>query len=140
MSTCSFLMYVNERGIKGMKKGDVSRRILFGIFEIMAILSFIVMTTASDDTPILYWLAVFGVFVTSLVIAILIANPYDFMIVIVPLLVCIGAFLYDKLHFRFSKTLRKCYRILKHEGSYKQCYETSAAVYDEYLEEVENNK
>lgn len=120
-------------------ENDISRRVLLGIFEVTALMSFIMLTTADDEVPLLYWFAVLGVFILSVAISILLVNPYSFMIVVVPSLVCIGAFLYDKLHIRCSKTLRKCYRILKHEGSYKQCYATSVAVYDEYLDELEED-
>lgn len=112
------------------------RVLSLGVFESLSILTFIVLLSADSEVSIFYWLLVLAGFIVCVLTSALLFDPYKTLSIVRPSLVCVGAFMYDKLHIRFSRTLKKCYKILKHEGSYKKCYETSVAVYNEYLEEV----
>lgn len=122
-----------------MKISEVIKTIITGILGTAAILSFIIFTTADSEVPFRYWFGMVGIFLSCSILLILITNPYPIMSVIMPASVCVGAFIYDKLHIH-SKQLRKCYRIKRYSGSYSKCYSRCVQEYEKYVEDKQNEK
>lgn len=105
------------------------RKFLFIVTEAVAIISFIMLASISDETHIKYIVGLFVIFLVSAVLAVFIDSPRRIIRVVLPAMFCVFAFIHMLLK-PIVKLFSGCYKVMKREGGFAELYYFTQDAYD----------
>lgn len=110
------------------------RKLLFGLFEVVAVSTFVVLIFVADDAEPLHVNLLFTVFSMSACLAVIFDNPHRIIRYVLPVTVVFLAAVHTILR-PIVNVCTNCYKAKKRSGSFADCFFDCQQAYDDWCED-----
>lgn len=118
---------------------EVIRKILFGVFETVAVVSFILLMCISDATETAVLVKVFCIFMTSALLSVFTDSPRRVLRYVLPFLICVAAIVHTIVR-PIVKMFSQCYKMMRKSGSVIDCFYDCQENYDNWTDDNDKRK